>query len=296
MNTTENENIEIRLLLEAIHLKYGYDFRRYAQASVKRRIHRRLERSGLHSISEMQHEVLCDTAFFEALLLDLSINVTEMFRDPSFFSALREHVLPALAGQPFIKIWHAGCSTGEEVYSMAILLKEMGLDAKTRIYATDVNEVVLKKAREGIFAIDQIKKHTANYQKAGGTESFGDYYAAHYDSVIMDKSLKENIVFADHNLVTDAVFGEMDMIVCRNVMIYFNRELQDRVFQLFCDSLCDEGFLCIGSKESVRFSTCESHFESVVDAQKIYRKKRLADPGQVRSTPESRSRSVGAQP
>jgi len=293
MTTMENENLEIRLLLEAMNLKYGYDFRSYAPASLKRRIRRRLELSGLQSISEMQHQVICDKAFFEAMLLDLSINVTEMFRDPAFFKALREQVLPALDMQSFIKIWHVGCATGEEVYSTAIVLKELGLYGKAQIYATDFNEVVLKKAREGIFPSNRIKTYTANYQEGGGTESFGDYYMAHYDSAIIDKSLKKNIVFADHNLVTDAVFGEMDMIVCRNVLIYFNRELQNRVLQLFYKSLCEDGFLCLGTKESVRFSECVDHFESFMGAQKIYRKKLLANQSQLRSTPEPKPLPIG---
>lgn len=293
MKNTENENIETRLLLEAIHLKYGYDFRSYAKASLKRRIRRRLDESGLQSISEMQHQAIYDRAFFEALLLDFSINVTEMFRDPAFFRTLRQRVLPALAAQPFIKIWHAGCASGEDVYSMAIFLKEMGLYEKTQIYATDVNEVVLKQARDGIFPIDQLKKYTANYQQAGGTESFRNYYAAHYDSAILDKSLKENIVFANHNLVTDAVFARMNMIVCRNVLIYFSRELQDRACGLFFDSLCEGGFLCIGLKESVRFSKCMNNFESFVGEQKIYRKRSSANQSHPPSTPERKSLTTG---
>jgi len=279
METVENESLEIRLLLEAICLKYGYDFRSYAKASIKRRIRRRLEAAGLDSISEMQHRVIYDMAFFERLLLDFSISVTEMFRDPSFFRALRERVLPLLDEQPFVRIWHAGCATGEEVYSMAILLREAGLYDRAQIYATDFNEVVLAQAREGIFPINRIREYTANYQAAGGAESFANYYVARYDSAIMDKSLRDNVVFAAHNLVTDAVFNEMDLIVCRNVLIYFNRELQDRVFQLFVDSLRDGGFLCIGSKETLRFTTCADRFESIGGRERIYRKG--ADPAPV---------------
>jgi len=269
----ENEDLEIRLLLDAVYLKYGYDFRNYARASVKRRVRRRLERSGLSSIAEMQHRVIHDTAFFEALLLDLSINVTEMFRDAPFFRTLRQRVVPLLKKLDFIRVWHAGCATGEEVYSMAILLQETGLYDRAQIYATDLNELVLKQAREGIFPIDRLKQYTANYQAAGGTESFADYYVAHYDGAMVDKSLKKNIVFADHNLVTDGVFGEMNLILCRNVLIYFDRELQDRVFQLLSDSLCERGFLCIGSKETIRFSTCAEDFEAFDDRVRIFRKK-----------------------
>lgn len=271
----ENENIEIALLLEAIFQKYGYDFRNYAKASLKRRIKHRLSLSQIESISEMQHRVLNDIIFFEKLLLDLSINVTEMFRDPSFYLALRHKVIPLLKKEPILKIWHAGCATGEEIYSMAILLKEEGLYDKTQIYATDFNEVVLKKAKTGVFTVDNIKEYTANYQKAGGKCSFSDYYVAKYDSVKMDQSLKKNVVFADHNLVTDWVFGEMNIVICRNVLIYFDRDLQDRVFKLFCESLCDGGVMCLGSRESVRFSKYSNSFEDFEEKENIYRKKKV---------------------
>jgi len=266
-----NENIEIALLLEAIHLKYGYDFRGYSKSSLKRRIKRRLSLSDLKSICEMQHKLLYEKDFFETILLDFSINVTEMFRDPSFYRTIRKVIIPELKRLPFIRIWHAGCSTGEEVYSMAILLKEEGIYKKTRIYATDFNEQVIKKAKEGIYPIDRMKDYTTNYLKGGGRTSFADYYTAKYEFALMDKSLKEHIVFTDHNLVTDGVFGEMDIIFCRNVLIYFNRELQNRVFNLFRNSLRDGGFLCLGSKESVRFSDCSDDFEDIVKEEKIYR-------------------------
>lgn len=267
-----NENIEIQLLLQAIYLKYGYDFRDYAKASIKRRILQRLSKSDLKSISEMQHRILYDEQFFSSTLLDLSINVTEMFREPSFFRTVREKIIPILKKKPFIKVWHAGCATGEEVYSIAILLKEEGLYEKTQIYATDFNQDVIKKAKDGIYSIKGMKEYTRNYKKAGGLSSFADYYTARYDYAIMENSLKENIVFADHNLATDEVFGEMDLIFCRNVLIYFTRELQDRVIRLFRDSLCEGGFLCLGSKESIRFSEHSSDFEDVALGEKIYRK------------------------
>jgi chemotaxis protein methyltransferase CheR len=272
MDDIDTQNIELQLLLQAIYLKYGYDFRNYAKASIKRRVHHRLVKEGLDSISAMQHKLLYDVSFFERLLLDLSINVTEMFRDPNFYLAVRKKVVPALKQFPFLKIWHAGCSSGEEVYSMAIVLKEEGLYDHTQIYATDMNEVVLKQARDGIFDISRLKQYTVNYQKAGGQESFSDYYTAHYDHVVMDKSLKENILFSDHNLATDGVFGEMNLIMCRNVLIYFNRELQHRALGLFYDSLGTDGFLCLGSKESIRFSEYSDSFEDVVKEEKIYRK------------------------
>lgn len=269
----ETQNIELQLLLQAIYLKYGYDFRNYAKASIKRRIHHRMIKEGFESISAMQHKLLYDISFFETLLMDLSINVTEMFRDPTFYLALRQKVIPVLRNYPFLKIWHAGCSTGEEVYSMAILLKEEGLYERTQIYATDMNEVALKQARDGIFAISRLKQYTVNYQRSGGRESFSDYYAAHYDHVAVDKKLKENILFSDHNLATDGVFGEMNLIMCRNVLIYFNRELQNRAIALFKESLCHGGFLCLGSKESVRLSEHSDIFEDFIKEEKIYTKK-----------------------
>lgn len=277
MSEIENEKIEIELLLHAIYLKYGYDFRNYAKASIKRRIQHTLSSSGMELISEMQHRVLYDKQFFERLLLDFSINVTEMFRDPIFYKAFRKQVIPVLKMQPFIKVWHAGCATGEEVYSVAILLKEEGLLGKAQVYATDLNEEVIKKAKEGIYPIEKMKQYTGNYKKAGGLASFADYYTARYDSAIMDSSLKENIVFATHNLVTDSVFAEMDLIVCRNVLIYFNRQLQNRVLRLFRDSLCEGGLLCLGSKESIRFSQISDDFEDVAKREKIYRKQKFTN-------------------
>ncbi len=271
-NTNENEKIEFDLILQAIYQKYGYDFRDYAKASIRRRLRYRLSQSNLKSISEMQHKLLHDKEFFDTLLLDLTINVTEMFRDPSFFKAIREIVIPELKKQPFIKVWHAGCSSGEEIYSTAVLLKENGIYESSLIYATDTNEIVLDKAKSGIFPIERMKDFTVNYRKAGGLASFADYYTARYDNAIMDNSLKKNIVFSNHNLVTDSVFGEMDMIMCRNVLIYFNRKLQDRVFKLFRDSLRSGGLLCLGSKETIRFSSYSDNFENVAEKEKIYRR------------------------
>lgn len=269
----ENERIEIALLLEAVYLKYGYDFRNYARASIRRRIRKRLAESGLSTIAEMQHRVIHDLRFFETLLLDLTISVTEMFRDPPFFRALREVVLPALREQAFLKIWHAGCATGEEVYSLAILLMEEKMNHQARIYATDANETVLQAARKGVYPISRMKAYTRNYQLAGGKGAFSDYYTCRYDHVILSAALKRNIVFADHNLVTDGVFGEMDLILCRNVLIYFNSDLQERVIRLFRDSLRPGGFLCLGTKETLRFTGCADDFVSVVDACRIFQKR-----------------------
>ena len=272
MPDAELESLELELLIEAIFRRYGYDFRGYSRASLTRRVRKRLATTGLASISALQHQILYDPPSFDALLLDLSINVTEMFRDPFVFRALREQVLPALADREVIKVWHAGCSTGEEVYSMAILLEEAGLADRARIYATDHNQVVLAKARDGVFPANRLKEYTASYQQSGGTRSFADYYTARYELAVMSQSLRRRIAFADHNLTTDGVFGEMDLVVCRNVLIYFGRELQDRVLRLFSESLTEGGFLCIGTKESVAFSPCAKDFEVFAGSERIYRK------------------------
>ncbi len=268
----DTQNIELQLLLQAIYLKYGYDFRNYAKASIRRRVEQFMRKENLISFSEMQHKVLYDVAFFDRLLLELSVNVTEMFRDPNFYRSFRHNVVPFLKKQPFLKIWHAGCASGEEVYSMSILLKEEGLYNKAQIYATDMNQVILNQAKEGIYPINRLKLYTENYQKAGGKESFSDYYIAHYDHVVMNKSLKENILFSDHNLATDGVFGEMHVIFCRNVLIYFNRDLQNRALGLFNDSLINHGILCLGSKESIRFSEHSNIFVDIDKDEKIYAK------------------------
>lgn len=271
----QNENLEIRLLLEAIYEKYGYDFRNYGKAHVKRRVMYRLANSHLASIAELMHKALYDRNFYYLLLQDLSINVTEMFRDPSFYKAVRRRVIPVLKTYPYLKVWHAGCATGEEVYSMAILLIEEEMYKKARIYATDFNPVVVQKAKDGIYSLEKIREYTSNYLQAGGTSSFSDYYTAKYESVIIDNAIKKNIVFSDHNLVTDGVFGEMNVIVCRNVLIYFNKPLQNQVVKLLYDSLAPGGYLCLGSKESLRFTEYEDLFEELVPEEKIYKKKYL---------------------
>jgi chemotaxis protein methyltransferase CheR len=271
-NGADRQNMDIQLLLEAIYLKYGYDFRRYAAASLKRRILRNLAFSGCRSVRELQNRVLCDQACFERLLLDLSINVTDMFRDPLFYKAVRDHVIPNLKDLPLIKVWHAGCASGEEVYSMAILFLEEGLGQKTEVYATDFNEKILIAAGEGMYAAAKMKDYTLNYLLAGGKSSFKDYFTPRHPHAAVCASLKKNIRFAHHNLVSDGSFGEMNLILCRNVMIYFNRDLQNRVFHLFRDSLSDAGYLCLGDKESLRYSTCSKDFDDVVPKEKIYRK------------------------
>jgi chemotaxis protein methyltransferase CheR len=266
------ENIEIQLLLDAIYKQYGFDFRDYAHASLKRRVWKRVMEEKLTSVSGLQEKVLHDNACMERFLLDLSINVTAMFRDPSFFLALREKVVPLLRTYPFIRIWDAGCSSGEEVYSLAILLQEEGIYERCRIYATDMNELVLARAREGIFPLSTMQENTANYLAAGGKGSFSEYYTARYDSAIFRPSLRENIVFAQHNLASDASFNEFNLILCRNVLIYFSNVLQDRVFTLFRESLEMFGVLGLGKKESMRYSAMESNFEEVDGAEKIYRR------------------------
>lgn len=267
------ESIEINLMLEAMYQRYGYDFRDYGKAHARRRIMHRLALSGLTTISELTHSLLHDESFFQLVLKDFSINTTEMFRDPLFFKEVREQVIPILKTYPFLKIWHAGCSSGEEVYSMAIILEEEQLYKRTQIYATDFNQTILNTAREGIYPVGSMKEYTRNYIRSGGKSSFADYYNARYESVIMKKSLKKNMVFSDHNLVTDSVFGEMNLIMCRNTLIYFNKTLQDKVIKLFYDSLTPGGFLCLGSKESLTFSAHREGFEPFHSKLKIYRKK-----------------------
>lgn len=268
----DNEALEIQLLLEAIYQKYGYDFRSYASAHIKRRIDHRCAMEGLESYGEMQHKLIYDESFFNSLLMDLSINVTEMFRDPWFYRTVREAVVPHLKTYPFIKVWHAGCSAGQEVYSMAILLEEEEMKERSQIYATDFNEMILTRAQKGIYPIKAVREYTANYIQAGGKEDFSDYYTADDNNVILKSSLRDKMLFSSHNLVTDGVFGEMHIIFCRNVLIYFNKKLQERVLGLFYESLCPGGFLCLGSKESVKFSMVEEYFDVVGEKEKIYRK------------------------
>lgn len=269
-NTSE---LEISLLLEAIYQKYHYDFRQYSEAHIRRRVMNRMVMSGLENVSQLQAKVLNDEAFASKLLQDLSITVTEMFRDPGFYKSLRENVIPILKTYPFIKIWHAGCATGEEAYSMAILMQEEGLYDRTTIYATDFNQQALNKAKEGIFPNGMIKEYTTNYQLSGGKESFSSYYTSNYDNVIMKQSLKKNIVWANHNLVTDSVFAEAHLILCRNVLIYFDKNLQNKVQKLFYNSLINGGILCLGSKESLRFTDLYEQYTELDNKQRIFKKK-----------------------
>jgi chemotaxis protein methyltransferase CheR len=266
------DEIELALLLEGVYRRYGFDFREYAPASLRRRVWRRVEAEGLSTISALQDRLLHDPACMERLLLDLSINVTAMFRDPGFYLAFRRQVVPLLRTYPFTRIWVAGCSTGEEVYSLAILLQEEGVYERTRIYATDINESVLDRARSGVFPLEKMREYTQNYIAAGGARAFSEYYLAKYDGAQFQRALVDNVVFAQHNLVSDRSFNEFNVIVCRNVMIYFDRALQDRVHRLFYDSLVMFGVLVLGAKESMRFSPYASCYEELDAAERLYKK------------------------
>jgi len=266
------QRFEIDQLLEAIVFRYGYDFRHYARASLTRRILNRVEQSNLGSISEMIPKIMHDPVFFDLFIKDMSISVTEMYRDPSVFKAIRDKVFTALKTYSKVNIWHAGCATGEEVYSMAIMLKEEGLLKRTRIYATDFNNQSLDFAKKGIYAANKIKLYTQNYIAAGGKASFSDYYRARYESAKIDESLKPYITFANHNLIKDQVFAEMHLIICRNVLIYFDKVLQDRVLNLFFDALVHRGFLVLGDRESIDFSTVKERFEVYTRNERIFRR------------------------
>jgi chemotaxis protein methyltransferase CheR len=272
LRSDDLERLEVELLLEAIYQRYGFDFREYAPASLKRRLWRRVRAEGAQSISGLQERVLRDPLCMERLLLDLSINVTSMFRDPSFHLALRQKVVPLLRTYPFIRVWIAGCSTGEEVYSLAILLREEGLAERTRVYATDINEAVLERARAGVFPLDRMKEYTENYLRGGGTRAFSEYYLAAYDGARFDPALVDNVVWARHNLVQDGSFNEFQMALCRNVMIYFDRSLQERVLDLLAASLAVRGVLALGHKESIRFTPHAERFEELDAREKLYRK------------------------
>lgn len=264
--------IEYKDLLESIRFIYGYDFTDYAEASVKRRIVHFMSGRKIDSVARLGKMLLKDEAFFEEFVQDLSITVTEMFRDPSFYLSLREKVMKRLATYPVIKIWIAGCATGEEVYSVAIMLKEEGLLERSIIYATDINQRSLSIAKEGIYPVESMKTYTENYLNAGGKEPFSNYYMAKFNAVLFDKALKQNVVFSVHNLAADKSFNEFQLIICRNVIMYFNQNLQDKVIRLFSESLCYFGFLGLGDKESLLFSTMKDRFEEVDKKEKIFKK------------------------
>ena len=269
----EVESVELDLLLEGVFLRWGYDFRSWSRVHVKRRVEHFQSVSGAPTISSLQDRLLRDEEFFRSFLDEMSIQVSEMFRDPRSYAEIRRIALPALATWPRARIWHAGCAAGEEVYSMAIMLEEEGLLGRTVIYATDFSESALRRAREGVFPAKRVREFTENYLRSGGKAEFSGYYAASYGSGIIAPRLREAVTFARHNLASDGVFGEMNMIVCRNVLIYFDRSLQARAAGLFADSLCPGGLLWIGSKESLALTGIDGRFETLSEEHRLYRKR-----------------------
>lgn len=269
---SELEEIELKLLLEGIYQYYGFDFRNYSLSFLKRRIWDRIRAEKVSSISGLQERIFQNPHVMEKILNDFSINVTEMFRDPSFFLSFRKNIVPLLRNCPFIRIWHAGCSTGEEVYSMAILLHEEGLYEKTRIYATDINEININIGKKGEFSLKKMKLYTKNYLAAGGKRAFSEYYAAENENATFHSFLSKNVVFALHNLATDRSFNEFHVIICRNVMIYFNKTLQNTVFNLLHESLCLSGILGLGSKEGIKFTSIANSYKEVDTFEKLYRR------------------------
>ena len=267
------DNKEFKDLLESIKFVYGYDFTEYAEASVKRRMDHFMNTRRIAGLEQLGKIILQDEKMFEEFVQEVSVTVTEMFRDPTFYKSLREKVIKRLATYPFIKVWVAGCATGEEIYSMAILLQEEGILTRSVIYATDINQKSLQVAMDGVYPVENMKSYTANYQKSGGASSFSEYYKSKYNSAIFDKSLKQNVVFSPHNLAVDKSFNEFQLIICRNVLIYFNQQLQNKVINLFYESLCPFGFLGLGNKESLLFSDKRKDFEETDRKEKIFMKK-----------------------
>ncbi len=271
-NADELEQIEIDLLLQGIYRHYGYDFCNYAAASIRRRILKFAESEKLPTISAVQEKVLHDPLAMDRLVLSLTVNVTALFRDPAFYATMRQKIVPVLKTYPLIRIWDAGCASGEEAYSLAILLEEEGVYDKCRIYATDLNEHVLRKAKSGIFHLSHMREYTDNYIQAGGKQSFSEYYVAKYDHAILDQSLRRNIVFAQHNLVTDRSFNEFNLVLMRNVLIYFNEQLRGHVLNLVHQSLSPFGILALGKRETLRFTSHERDFEELDPTEKLYRR------------------------
>ena len=272
--TSDLERLEMELLLLAIYRHHGFDFRAYAPASLHRRIRRHMENARIATITGLTELILHEPAALQRLLHDLSVNVTAMFRDPTFFAELRSTVVPLLRTYPTVRIWHAGCSTGEEVYAMSILLEEEGLSDRCRIYATDMDSTVLDQARQGIFPLSRMKEYTSNYFLAGGKRSLSDYYTAKYDGALFAPRLAKNVLFTQHNLATDRGFSEFNLIVCRNVLIYFDRTLKDHALGLFTESLGTRGVLCLGRKESLRFTAFEQEFNALSVRERIFRRNR----------------------
>ena len=273
MDNDTVQDMEIQILLDALHQRYGYDFRNYSKVSLKRRILRCLSMCEFQNISEIIPKLLHDRLFLHRLIHELTVSVTDMFRDPTVYLALRKHVIPILRTYPFFNIWHAGCATGEEVYSFAILLHEEGLYDKARIYATDLDERVVQEAKDGTYSDNGLESYKKKYKKAGGKLAFSDYCHSKHGQIRMDAALKKNMVFSTHNLATDGVFAEINLILCRNVFIYFSTTLQSRVTELFAKSLVRGGFLCLGSQEFFSHSNRSDVFTSIASKEKIYRKR-----------------------
>ncbi len=267
------EDVEFRLLLEAVFRKYHYDFRGYSRASLKRRLRQARERMGCATFSQVQDRVLHDATAFPELLTFLTVQVSELFRDPDYFRAVREKVVPYLRTYPSLKVWVAGCGAGEEVYSLAVLFREEGLEERTMIYGTDISSQALRRAEAGVYGLDRLALFTENHRRSGGKSSLSDYYTAAYGGAVFDKDLRRRVVFSDHSLATDQVFAEVQFVSCRNVLIYFDRPLQDRALGLFGDSLSRQGFLGLGAKESLRFSSRADAFETFDREARIYRKR-----------------------
>ena len=271
----KTEDVEITLLLEAIYRKYHYDFRGYSRASIKRRLNLARQRFECPTYSLLQSRVLHEPDLLQELVSYLTVQVSELFRDPSYFRAIRELVVPHLRTYPSLKVWVAGCSAGEELYSLVILFREEGLEERTLFYGTDISADALRKARAGVYELDRIAQFTANHQRSGGKSSLSDYYTAAYGAVALDKSLRQRVVFSDHSLISDEVFAEVQLVSCRNVLIYFDREAQDRAVKLFRDSLSRRGFLGLGSKENLRFSRYADDFVEFAREDRIYQRRGL---------------------
>jgi len=271
-NYTELEMIEYQVVLKAINLRYGHDFTTYATNSLMRRLLYHVQKKQLNSLSELVPLLVHDEHIFSDVLNSVSVPVTEMFRDPKVFRTLRESIIPLLKTYPSVKIWHAGCATGEEVYSMAIMLEEENIYDNCKIFATDFNSQSLTKAQSGIFPLSKMQQYTENYYESGGKSSFSDYYSVKDNAIKMEQRLSRNITFAKHNLMEDNVFGQFNLVLCRNVLIYFGRQLQNRVINLFNDSMTPLGYLCLGTHESIEQTDCVSEYMSLFDNEKIYRK------------------------
>lgn len=262
---------ELEVLINEVYEYHGFDFSGYSRASLKRRVDRLYQLDGFDNFSDMLSKVRSESGYFKRMIEEITVNVTEMFRDPSFYKVLREEVLPILGTKPFIRFWHAGCSSGEEVYSMAILLKEANLLHKSLLYATDINPIVLDTAKKGIFPLQMMKQYSENYRESGGKNDFSDYYTANYGFAKFEENLSEKMVFSEHSLVSDGSFNEFDVILCRNVLIYFDKDLQDRALELFDDSLSKLGYLALGTKETIKFSPIQKKFKQL-KKEKIWRK------------------------